>query len=153
MLRQTQLKPDTLELEITESIFLHDIEHAIATLRALKALGVKLAIDDFGTGYCSLTYIKRFPIDILKIDRSFVHDLNSDLVNSAIVPTIITMAHSLSLDVVAEGVEDETQRDYLTSLGCTDFQGYLFSKPLPEAEATALLKSNGSLLNRNFNIG
>ena len=150
VLQQTQLKPEALELEITESIFLHDIDHAISTLRKLKALGVKLAIDDFGTGYCSLTYIKRFPIDILKIDRSFVQDLNSDLINSAIVPTIITLAHNLSLEVVAEGVEDEMQLKYLNDLACIDYQGFLFSKPLPESEATTLLISADSSFNKNF---
>ncbi|WP_084191053.1 putative bifunctional diguanylate cyclase/phosphodiesterase [Methylomarinum vadi] len=150
MLQQTQLKPETLELEITESIFLHDLDHAIATLRKLKALGIKLAIDDFGTGYSSLTYIKRFPIDILKIDRSFVQDLDNDLINSAIVPTIITLAHNLNLEVIAEGVEDEMQQKYLNDLGCIDYQGFLFSKPLPEPEATELLKSDDALFN-NFN--
>ena len=148
VLQQTHLKPETLELEITESIFLHDLEHAISTLQKLKALGVKLAIDDFGTGYCSLTYIKRFPIDILKIDRSFVQDLDSDLINSAIVPTIISLAHNLSLKVIAEGVEDEMQQKFLNDLGCIDYQGFLFSKPLPEQEATALLKADDALFNK-----
>ena len=135
------LAPELLELEITESLFLKDVEHAIIALQDLKAQGVKLAIDDFGTGYSSLTYLKLFPIDILKIDRSFIRDITGEPASGAIVPAIIAMGHGLNLEVVAEGVENEVQRKYLSDLGCDGFQGYYFSKPLPVREVSNLLQN------------
>lgn len=141
VLQDTQLQPQHLELDITETLFSRDAEHAIIALRNLKKLGVKLAIDDFGTGYSSLVYIKRLPIDILKIDRSFIHDIIDDPVNAAIVPAIVAVGRKLNLEVIAEGVENETQRQYLKNLACGGFQGYLFCKPLPAPQMTEFLYS------------
>jgi diguanylate cyclase (GGDEF)-like protein/PAS domain S-box-containing protein len=142
VLKKTGLEPQLLELEITESIFLKDAEHAIMILRALKAIGVKLAIDDFGSGYSSLSYLKQFPVDILKIDRSFISDINLEPTDGVLVPAIIAMGHGLNLEVVAEGVESEVQRDYLSTLGCDGFQGFYFSKPIPTEMVTKLLHDN-----------
>ena len=139
ILKETGLNPQLLELEITESLFIKNAEHAITVLRELKAIGVKLAIDDFGSGYSSLSYIKKFPVDILKIDQSFICDISQDLTDKAILPAIIAMGHGLNLEVVAEGVENEIQRNYLTTLGCDGFQGFYFSKPLPAQMVTNLL--------------
>ena len=132
--RESGLRPDLLELELTESILLKDAEEALARLHALAALGVALSIDDFGTGYSSLAYLKRFPIAKLKIDRSFVTGLPDDEGDRAIVSATIGMARALKLDVVAEGVEHEAQRQYLLGLHCASYQGYLCSPALP-AEA------------------
>ena len=142
VLKETGLDPQLLELEITETLFLKDAEHAIMVLRNLKALGIKLAIDDFGSGYSSLNYIKQFPIDILKIDRSFICDISQEPTDGVIVPAIIAMGHGLNLEVVAEGVESEIQRNYLSTLGCDGFQGFYFSKPLSAQAVTNLLYEN-----------
>jgi EAL domain-containing protein (putative c-di-GMP-specific phosphodiesterase class I) len=120
-----------LELEITESLIMEDINQNIATLRAIRALGVSIAIDDFGTGFSSLSYLARLPVDTLKIDRSFVIDMTAGPEGLALVSTIINLAHSLKHKVVAEGVETEEQSRLLRLLGCDETQGYLFSKPLP----------------------
>jgi diguanylate cyclase (GGDEF)-like protein len=120
-----------LELELTESMLMGNVEHSMHTLGELKATGVALAIDDFGTGYSSLAYLKRLPIDTLKIDRAFVNDVDVDPENAAITNTIISMAHSLGLRVVAEGVETNAQLDYLRMRGCDAVQGNLLSVPLP----------------------
>ena len=119
-----------LELEITESLIMEDVKHNIASLQAIRALGVAIAIDDFGTGYSSLSYLSKLPLDALKIDRSFVNDMTSGHAGELLVSTIIALAHSLNLKVVAEGVETEEQARMLRSLGCDEMQGYLFCKPV-----------------------
>lgn len=139
ILSQTQLDPNCLELEITETSLMEDVESAIATLEELKAIGVKISIDDFGTGYSSLNYLKRLPIDILKIDRSFISDIFHAPQNATIVTTIIAMAQGLKLRVVAEGVETQEQFDFLREQGCQAFQGYLFSPAIPAAQFEAFL--------------
>ncbi len=126
------LAPQWLELEITESMVMDDPERAIRTLRQLKSMGIALAIDDFGTGYSSLGYLKRFPIDNIKIDRSFIKDIPLSNDDATITRTIIDMTHNLRLKVIAEGVETEAQRDFLHAHGCDEMQGYYFSRPLAE---------------------
>lgn len=139
-LASSGLPADLLELELTESILLHDMDVVMKTLRGLKAIGVKLSIDDFGTGYSSLSYLKRLAVDKLKIDKSFVHDMVSDSGNAAIVRAIIQLGHILQLTIIAEGVEHGDQLALLGSYGCEQFQGYLFSRPLPADEFAALCK-------------
>jgi diguanylate cyclase (GGDEF)-like protein/PAS domain S-box-containing protein len=134
------INPMLLKLELTESMLLENIEDTIATMNALKEIGVQFSLDDFGTGYSSLQYLKRLPLDQLKIDQSFVRDIAIDNSDKAIVNTIIVMAQSLNLDVIAEGVETEEQRSLLLERGCTHFQGYLFGKPVPVEQFEALLK-------------
>jgi diguanylate cyclase (GGDEF)-like protein/PAS domain S-box-containing protein len=134
-LQEARLQPDALAVEITESALIDDPENAAATLSKLKDMGLTISLDDFGTGYSSLSYLKRFPIDSLKIDRAFVRDIVTDPDDAAIVTAIITMAQSLKLDVVAEGVETQQQVDFLRARGCHAAQGYFFSKPLPADQA------------------
>lgn len=131
ILQETSLPPKYLELEITESTIMEDPEQVIKTLTQLKTMGLSLAIDDFGTGYSSLNYLKRFPIDVIKIDRSFVADIITNQVDADIVKTIIDLAHVLDVDVVAEGVETELQRAFLKKQGCDVAQGYYLSRPVP----------------------
>jgi diguanylate cyclase (GGDEF)-like protein/PAS domain S-box-containing protein len=133
------IDPSRLKLELTEGILLDNIEETIASMQQLKRLGVQFSLDDFGTGYSSLQYLKRLPLSQLKIDQSFVRDLVSDGSDQAIVSTIIAMAHSLQLDVIAEGVETREQRALLEQLGCRRYQGYLYSRPLPPAQFHAWL--------------
>ena len=130
VLHKHQLSSDLLELELTESILVHDADAALLRLSELSASGVKLAIDDFGTGYSSLSYLRRFPIDRLKIDRSFIQRVPADHSDAAIVRAIVQMAQALSMKVIAEGVETETQRQFLRELGCDEFQGFLFAPAL-----------------------
>jgi EAL domain-containing protein (putative c-di-GMP-specific phosphodiesterase class I) len=120
-----------LELEITESLIMEDVKHSIASLKAIRAMGVRIAIDDFGTGFSSLSYLSKLPVDTLKIDRSFVTDITAGPEGLALVSTIIKLAHSLKLKVVAEGVETEEQSRLLRLLDCDEMQGFLFSKPVP----------------------
>jgi EAL domain-containing protein (putative c-di-GMP-specific phosphodiesterase class I) len=120
-----------LELEITEGVIMEDIGHSIASLRAIRSMGVSVAIDDFGTGFSSLSYLSKLPADTLKIDRSFVNDMTAGTAGRALVSTIIGLAHALELTVVAEGVETEEQANMLRLLNCDEMQGYLCSKPLP----------------------
>ena len=134
------IKPNLLKLELTESMLLEDIDDTIATMNALNEVGVQFSLDDFGTGYSSLQYLKNLPLNQLKIDQTFVRDIATDNSDKAIVKTVIAMAHSLNLNVIAEGVETEAQRQFLLDEGCIHFQGYLFGKPMPIAEFGALLK-------------
>lgn len=145
VLEETGLASNYLELELTESSIMQNVQTTIATLRELNAIGIAISIDDFGTGYSSLNYLKRFPINTLKIDQSFVHDIPNDPDDAAIVTAIITLAHSLKLKVIAEAVEIVEQLEFLRSLQCDKIQGYLFSKPLPAEEATKLLAEKRSL--------
>jgi diguanylate cyclase (GGDEF)-like protein/PAS domain S-box-containing protein len=140
VIRQYAIAPSSLKLELTENILIEKIDNAIATMSALGLIGVQFSLDDFGTGYSSLQYLKKLPLNQLKIDQSFVRDIAFDTGDQAIVRTIIAMAQSLNLDVIAEGVETEQQRHFLLSNGCAHYQGYLFSRPLPLAEFEALLK-------------
>jgi EAL domain-containing protein (putative c-di-GMP-specific phosphodiesterase class I) len=120
-----------LELELTETMLMEDVESNLAVMKRLRALGVQISIDDFGTGYSSMSYLKRFPITSLKIDRSFVCDLPGDRENAAITEAIIALARALNLETVAEGVETPAQAQMLAHAGCSYLQGYLFSKPAP----------------------
>lgn len=144
-LQEAELAPEYLEIELTESLVMADVDHAIGILRELKALGVKLSIDDFGTGYSSLSYLKRFPIDVLKIDRSFVNDITTDPDDAAIVASIISLAHSLRLTVIAEGVETEAQLAYLQQHDCDQIQGYFFSRPVTAQALESMLQDSKRL--------
>lgn len=134
------INPMRLKLELTESMLLEHIEDTIASMNTLQAIGIQFSLDDFGTGYSSLQYLKQLPLDQLKIDRSFVRDIAIDSSDKAIVSTIIAMASSLELNVIAEGVETEEQRQFLVSRGCNAYQGYLFGKPVPIAQFDALIR-------------
>jgi diguanylate cyclase (GGDEF)-like protein/PAS domain S-box-containing protein len=140
-LDRSGLPPQLLELELTESILLQDVDNTLETVRQLKAMGVRLAIDDFGTGYSSLSYLKRFAVDRLKIDQSFLRDVNTDPDNAAIVRAVIQLAQSLRLGIIAEGVETQEQLDFLREAGCHEMQGYLFSRPLAPAALEAFLRA------------
>ena len=144
-LAQSGLPPAALELEITESAFIDDVDQAVAICRELKTIGVKLSLDDFGTGYSSLAYVSRFPFDKLKIDQAFVRDIIENPVNAAIATAAIVMARSLNLTVLAEGVETEAQASFLRGRRCDAMQGYLFSRPLPAEEFSPLLLGNKHL--------
>lgn len=144
VLEETGLDPSGLELELTESLLVQNVEAGIQTLKALSGMGVQLAIDDFGTGYSSLNYLKRFPIDRLKIDQSFVRDITHDPGDAAIVTAIISLSHSLRLKVIAEGVETEAQLAYLRAGQCDEMQGFYFSRPLPVEEMEQLLRDSAA---------
>jgi EAL domain-containing protein (putative c-di-GMP-specific phosphodiesterase class I) len=141
-IQRFEVDPTRLKIELTESMLVQNIEETICTMSTLKAIGVQFSLDDFGTGYSSLQYLKRLPLDQLKIDQSFVRDIVIDANDRAIIRTIIAMADSLNLDIIAEGVESEEQRQLLLTAGCKNFQGYLFSKPVP-VEQFELLLGNG----------
>ena len=138
-LRENSIDSDLLELELTESSLMTHARKTISILKRLKGLGIRISVDDFGTGYSSLAYVKRFPIDVLKIDRSFVIDIITNPVDAAITTAIIEMAHSLDVRVVAEGVETVEQLDFLRERGCDEIQGYYFAPPLPASEISKLL--------------
>jgi diguanylate cyclase (GGDEF)-like protein/PAS domain S-box-containing protein len=144
VLAETKCDTRYLELEITEGTVMHNAQHAVSLLARLKEMGIRIAIDDFGTGYSSLAYLKRFPIDSLKIDRSFVCDVPRDAGDTAITQAIIAMAHNLGLKTIAEGVETAEQLDFLRDHGCDELQGYYFSKPLSAQDATALLVASSN---------
>ncbi|TVT91131.1 EAL domain-containing response regulator [Pseudomonas sp. RGB] len=138
-LRQHGVAPHWLEVELTEGSLMENTQHTIASLQRLRTMGVKISIDDFGTGYSSLAYLRRFPIDTLKIDIAFIREVTTNPQDAAITRTIIELAHSLSLQVVAEGVETQDQLAFLKAAGCDQIQGYLFSRPLPAATLERLL--------------
>jgi EAL domain-containing protein (putative c-di-GMP-specific phosphodiesterase class I) len=138
-IEQSGIQPHKLKLELTESLLADGIDVTIAKMGSLKEMGVTLSLDDFGIGYSSLSYLKRLPLDQLKIDREFVKDILVDANDAAIAKTVINLAHSLDLDVLAEGVETEEQREFLARQGCHSYQGYLFCKPLPIEELEAFM--------------
>ena len=131
------LEPQYLEVELTESAVMSDPEESIAILEQLSAMGVLVSVDDFGTGYSSMSYLRRFPIDKLKIDRVFINEIVSRPEDASIVRAIVSLAHSLRLKVVAEGVETPAQLDFLKAVGCDEYQGYHFSRPLPARRVRA----------------
>jgi EAL domain-containing protein (putative c-di-GMP-specific phosphodiesterase class I) len=143
ILLETGLEPRYLELELTETFLMQDSKSTAAVLRALKAMGLQLALDDFGTGYSSLSYLRRFPIDTLKIDRSFVRDLTMDADDASIVSAVISMGKKLHMQVVAEGVETPQQLAFLKEQGCPEGQGYYFSRPIVAEEFARLLRRGG----------
>lgn len=145
ILLETGLPPEFLELEITEGVLLDDVKEATEILEGLHAVGVRLAIDDFGKGYSSMHYLRRLPFGLIKIDKSFIDGLPGSKDDAAIVTAIITLAHSMELEVVAEGVETREQFEFVKALGCHMVQGYLFSPPVPADEFRALLEKNGSV--------
>jgi EAL domain-containing protein (putative c-di-GMP-specific phosphodiesterase class I) len=144
VLAQTGIAAECLEIELTESQVMNDVERAVGVMHELKKLGVKLAIDDFGTGYSSLSHLKRFEVDVLKIDQSFVRDITVDPDDAAIVSTIIALAANLQLEVISEGVETQEQLAFLRQHGCTRMQGYFFGRPLPPAAFRHLLDENAA---------
>jgi len=145
VLDETGLEPQRLELEITERLLIGSGDPAAAVLSELAALGVRLSIDDFGTGYSALSYLKRFPFDVLKIDRAFIDGIATDPESAALSKAIILMAQSLGLEVIAEGVETAAQMAFLQAYGCDLAQGYLYSEPVPAEQITALLRARGDL--------
>jgi EAL domain-containing protein (putative c-di-GMP-specific phosphodiesterase class I) len=142
-LRETGMRPEDLELEITESILLEDARTATEAIRTFRAAGVKIALDDFGTGYSSLNYLKRYPVDRIKIDRSFVSQLAPASTSIAIVEAMVKLAHALKIEVTAEGVETDDQRRLLAELGCNILQGFLLSPPISHSAIEATLRADG----------
>jgi EAL domain-containing protein (putative c-di-GMP-specific phosphodiesterase class I) len=140
-LKNNRLDPRYLELELTESVLMRHAESATSALEKLKAIGVRLAVDDFGTGYSSLSYLTRFPIDTLKLDQSFVHDINSSEDDAIVVSAVITMGNSLRHTVIAEGVETLEQLSFLQAHGCEEGQGYYFSRPVAAPQFAKLLET------------
>jgi EAL domain-containing protein (putative c-di-GMP-specific phosphodiesterase class I) len=144
IIRESGVSPDLIQLEITEGAVLKNVDYAIAMLRQFVEMGIGIALDDFGTGYSSLTYLKRFPFDAVKIDRSFVRDLEHDVSDATIVSIVIAMAENMHLNVIAEGVETEQQLEFLRQRGCNEYQGYLFSRAVPPEEFAELLRAEAS---------
>jgi diguanylate cyclase (GGDEF)-like protein len=146
ILNETGLEPKNLELEVTESVFMEDIQDTITILQNLHALGVELAIDDFGTGYSSLSYLRQFPIDRLKIDQSFIRNAQENSDDAAIARTIVALGHSLNLKVIAEGVETKEHEEFLIKQGCDEVQGFRYSKPMPKDQFDAFISAyNGDI--------
>ena len=142
VIRQAELAPGVLKLELTESLMVHDVEDIISKMNALRPAGVLFSLDDFGTGYSSLTYLKRLPLDQLKIDQSFVRDVMDNANDAGIARTVVALGHTLGLEVIAEGVETESQRQFLLDIGCECYQGYLFSRPLVSKDFEAYAMSS-----------
>jgi EAL domain-containing protein (putative c-di-GMP-specific phosphodiesterase class I) len=163
VLEQTRLEPGSLELELTESVLMKRVESTALTLRTLQKRGVQVAVDDFGTGYSSLSYLRKFPIDALKVDQSFVRQITTGGDDAAIVTAVISMARSLKLRVVAEGVETQAEIDFLQAHQCDEAQGYYFSGPVSAQQFVGLLtrgipkvaarKSVGSLASMRWDGG
>ena len=141
VLIETSVDPTQIKLELTETLLLDNVEETIEKMQLLKQSGINFAMDDFGTGYSSLSYLKLLPLTQLKIDQSFVRDIGTDPNDAAIVKTIIAMADSLGLEIIAEGVENETQLQYLIHHGCQNFQGYLFSRPIEREQFETLFET------------
>lgn len=141
VLYETDLPAKCLELEITESVLAENINKAIDTLASIKQTGIQLSIDDFGTGYSSLSYLASFPVDHLKVDRTFINDITTNKRNASITATIIAMSHALEMGVIVEGIETEDQLEYLCSMDCRVAQGYYFSRPVPADEFMGLLEA------------
>jgi EAL domain-containing protein (putative c-di-GMP-specific phosphodiesterase class I) len=139
LVREAGIDPSLLEIEITESVAMHDFQRTLHILQGLRTEGIRVAIDDFGTGYSSLAYLKRFPIQTLKIDRAFIKDMMDNPQDRAIVNAIIGMAHAMDMEVLAEGVERPDQLQYLLDKGCDRAQGYHFGKPVPAQDFQAML--------------
>lgn len=139
-LTESGLKPSCLELEITESIFMESFESIVNKLQFLKSQGIRIALDDFGTGYSSLSYLQQLPISTLKMDKTFIDSLSEKAYSQSFVQTIIQLGHNMGLEVVAEGVEEISQLDFLRKSGCDKVQGYLVSKPVPKQEVVELLE-------------
>jgi EAL domain-containing protein (putative c-di-GMP-specific phosphodiesterase class I) len=139
VLQVQHIRPELLTLEITESVFVRDSKRALMVLNDLKDLGVMIALDDFGTGYSLLSYLNQFPVDIVKIDRTFVANLGNDSVRNIIVTAVVQLAHALQMSVVAEGIETIDQHRTVTALGCDSSQGYYFGRPMPAGNVDALL--------------
>jgi len=142
ILKEKGLEPKSLELEITESILIQNMEHNLKKIEELRELGVRISLDDFGTGYSSLTYLRELPINILKVDKSFIDDIMMQNGKNSLAGSIIALAHDLGLEVIAEGVEKEEQLEYLKWYNCDMVQGYLFSEPVPGEEAIELIPYN-----------
>jgi EAL domain-containing protein (putative c-di-GMP-specific phosphodiesterase class I) len=142
VLDRASTKPGLLTLEVTESVFVRDGERALFVLNDLKDIGVKLALDDFGTGYSSLGYLRRFPVDVVKIDRVFVAHLAEDPASKTIVTAVIALAHDLGMTVVAEGVETAAQHHELTALGCDACQGYYFARPMSASSFDTFIQTH-----------
>jgi EAL domain-containing protein (putative c-di-GMP-specific phosphodiesterase class I) len=138
-LAKSGMAPDLLELEITESMMMHNVQQALELARRMKAMGVRLAVDDFGTGYSSMSLIKQFPIDTIKVDESFVRDIGCDADDRAITEAIIALGKALDLSIFAEGVESREQEAFLRERACDEIQGYLFSRPIPSDDFAAFV--------------
>ena len=146
ILDETGMDPRLLELEITESLLMHDVEGALRVLTSLKRMGIRIAIDNFGSGYVSLSALKSFPLDTVKIDRSFIRDVESQAEDKALTGAVIAMGKSLSLTVVAQGVETRAQADYLRENACDELQGFYFAKPVPADQFEVLLRAHQEFL-------
>jgi EAL domain-containing protein (putative c-di-GMP-specific phosphodiesterase class I) len=142
ILKETQLPAHLLELEVTEGSIMADVDRTVSILQSLSEMGVRIAVDDFGTGYSSLAYLAQFPLDVLKIDQSFVRDVVDRSDVASVVSAIVGLAHSLDLTVVAEGVESPEQLEFLRALGCEEIQGYLYGRPLSAGDFEDLLRRN-----------
>jgi len=151
IIRTSGIDPTLLELEVTETFLMQDIDHSLSLLHELKSLGIRLALDDFGTGYSSLNYLSRLPVDTLKIDRSFVIDLEESKERYDLVRNVIQMSHDLGMQVVAEGVETQAQFELLQALNCDEVQGYFISPPVSPDKFRVLLESQ-PLIDNNYNL-